>query len=399
MLDDSMIDADPPRFDPVPAPPSTPTPGRPGDFGFLDGQWRIRHLKRRGDTWDRFEGDARCWSILDGIGHVEELMIPARDFSGLGLRLLDRAQRQWSDHWVNAKSGGRHDAWPDRQLRKRGPGSSPPATRTRARPCSRWASGTASVPASAVGGRSTPPTAARPGRTIGSCTGGAWADRHAPARVAQGASRGRVRRLTPTTPRCSFRILKPLQQRREVAVGVLRSHPLAGLQVEILHAVVGIGEDHHGDGFALRAQSRQHRQRRLGRRLDVPCRPPATAWESPVVRASAPGRRRAGRSAGTSAAPRAWPGPNPSAASGPASSAAGRPRRTKAGPRARSRRCSKSLQSLNWSLAQLMERRVQHFELGHRGVIDTLCLQLQRRLEAVFIGHRHRQARSRSRRT
>jgi hypothetical protein len=105
MLDDAMIDADTPRFDPVPPPPATPTPGRPGDFAFLDGRWRIRHLKRRGDTWDRFEGEARCWSILGGIGSVEELLIPARDFNGLGLRMLDVAQRQWSDHWVNAKSG------------------------------------------------------------------------------------------------------------------------------------------------------------------------------------------------------------------------------------------------------------------------------------------------------
>jgi hypothetical protein len=105
MLDDSMIDADEPRFDPVPTPPATASPGKPGDFGFLDGRWRIRHLKRRTDKWDRFEGEARCWTILDGIGHVEELLIPARDFNGLGLRMLDVAQRQWSDHWVNAKSG------------------------------------------------------------------------------------------------------------------------------------------------------------------------------------------------------------------------------------------------------------------------------------------------------
>jgi hypothetical protein len=105
MLDDSMIDANPPRFDPVPRLPGKPTPGKPGDFAFLDGRWRIRHLKRRGDRWDRFEGEARCWTILGGVGHIEELLIPARDFSGLGLRMLDVAQRQWSDHWVNAKSG------------------------------------------------------------------------------------------------------------------------------------------------------------------------------------------------------------------------------------------------------------------------------------------------------
>jgi hypothetical protein len=105
MLDDSMIDADAPRFDPIPALPTTPTPGKPGDFAFLDGHWRIQHLKRRGDKWDRFEGEARCWTILGGVGHVEELLIPARDFSGLGLRMLDVSKRQWSDHWVNAKSG------------------------------------------------------------------------------------------------------------------------------------------------------------------------------------------------------------------------------------------------------------------------------------------------------
>lgn len=105
MLDDAMLDAEPPRLDLVPAIPAMPPPGSPGDFAFLDGRWRIQHLKRRGDTWDRFEGEARCWSILDGVGSVEELLIPARRFSGLGLRLLDVERRLWNDHWVNAQSG------------------------------------------------------------------------------------------------------------------------------------------------------------------------------------------------------------------------------------------------------------------------------------------------------
>lgn len=105
MLDDRDLDADPPRLDPVPALPGATAPGRPGDFAFLDGRWRIRHLKRRGDTWDRFDGEARCWSILDGGGSIEELLIPVRQFSGLGLRLLDVERRVWNDHWVNARSG------------------------------------------------------------------------------------------------------------------------------------------------------------------------------------------------------------------------------------------------------------------------------------------------------
>ena len=82
--------------------------GKPGDFDFLAGEWKIHHrrLKTPGsDDWDVFEGEATCWTILAGVGSVEELRIPARNFSGMGLRLLDVEKREWSDFWVNAKSG------------------------------------------------------------------------------------------------------------------------------------------------------------------------------------------------------------------------------------------------------------------------------------------------------
>lgn len=82
--------------------------GKPGDFDFLAGEWKIHHrrLKTPGsDDWDVFEGEATCWTILAGLGSVEELRIPARNFSGMGLRLLDVEKREWSDFWVNAKSG------------------------------------------------------------------------------------------------------------------------------------------------------------------------------------------------------------------------------------------------------------------------------------------------------
>ncbi len=36
---------------------------------------------------------------------MEELRIPARGFSGMGLRLLDIERRLCADFWVNAKSG------------------------------------------------------------------------------------------------------------------------------------------------------------------------------------------------------------------------------------------------------------------------------------------------------
>lgn len=79
--------------------------GKPGDFDFLTGRWKIANRQRKGDGWDEFEGESTVFSILGGIASVEELRIPARDFSGMGLRLLDVERKLWADFWVNAKNG------------------------------------------------------------------------------------------------------------------------------------------------------------------------------------------------------------------------------------------------------------------------------------------------------
>lgn len=79
--------------------------GKPGDFDFLSGTWKIKHRQLKDGTWDLFEGEATVYGILDGIASVEELRIPARNFSGMGLRLLDRERGLWADHWLNSKSG------------------------------------------------------------------------------------------------------------------------------------------------------------------------------------------------------------------------------------------------------------------------------------------------------
>lgn len=78
--------------------------GKPGDFDFLSGFWKIRHRQLKDAVWDEFEGEATVYGILGGTVSVEELRIPARNFSGMGLRLLDPERRLWADHWVNAKS-------------------------------------------------------------------------------------------------------------------------------------------------------------------------------------------------------------------------------------------------------------------------------------------------------
>ncbi|RZJ00412.1 MAG: hypothetical protein EOP39_24185 [Rubrivivax sp.] len=97
--------------EPVPGPamtgplPATRTPGKPGDFDFLSGRWKIINHKRRHGVWDAFEGEATVHPILAGICSIEELRIPARQFSGMGLRLLDVRKAQWSDFWVNGAAG------------------------------------------------------------------------------------------------------------------------------------------------------------------------------------------------------------------------------------------------------------------------------------------------------
>lgn len=89
------------------APPRPPVvPGKRGEFDFLTGEWRIHHRQAKvPGSWIEFEGEATCWSLLEGLGSIEELRIPSRGFSGVGIRLLDQERSVWTDFWVSGKSG------------------------------------------------------------------------------------------------------------------------------------------------------------------------------------------------------------------------------------------------------------------------------------------------------
>jgi hypothetical protein len=81
-------------------------PGKPGDFDFLQGDWKIRNRQRKvNGGWIEFDGESTCRTILKGVVSIEELRIPVNDFSGMGLRTLDIENKVWSDIWMNAKSG------------------------------------------------------------------------------------------------------------------------------------------------------------------------------------------------------------------------------------------------------------------------------------------------------
>lgn len=85
--------------------PQTIPTGSPGQFDFLIGNWHIN--QRRWDattkTWDHFEGESTCWSILGGQCSIEELRIPARNFFGMGLRVFDGESQTWHDHWYSGR--------------------------------------------------------------------------------------------------------------------------------------------------------------------------------------------------------------------------------------------------------------------------------------------------------
>lgn len=88
------------------ASPASAPAAKAGDFDFLAGQWKIAHKRaKKRDEWETFSGEATCWTILNGAGSIEELRIPAREFYGLGIRLLEVKRRVWVDYWANARDG------------------------------------------------------------------------------------------------------------------------------------------------------------------------------------------------------------------------------------------------------------------------------------------------------
>lgn len=79
------------------------------DFDFLHGSWSVinRRLRQRfsdSDDWDVFPGVQRVEPRLGGAANIDEIDCPTRGFSGMTIRLFDRATRLWSIYWVN--SGG-----------------------------------------------------------------------------------------------------------------------------------------------------------------------------------------------------------------------------------------------------------------------------------------------------
>lgn len=79
-----------------------------GDFDFLAGEWRIRHLRLKdgtADEWVRFDSGATVHRVLGGMGSIEELRKADGNFMGMGVRMWLPEKGQWADHWTSAGNG------------------------------------------------------------------------------------------------------------------------------------------------------------------------------------------------------------------------------------------------------------------------------------------------------
>lgn len=83
----------------------------PRDFGFLVGQWKVRHRRLRqrlvgSREWDEFDGTLSNWPVLGGHGNVGDnvMHFPTGTVRGIGLRTFDPAARQWSSWWLDGRT-------------------------------------------------------------------------------------------------------------------------------------------------------------------------------------------------------------------------------------------------------------------------------------------------------
>lgn len=87
--------------------------GARGEFGFLAGDWRVKHrkLKRRlaGETgWWDFEGTTRGWTALDGHGSFDDNALddPNGAYRAVTFRRRDPVTGHWAIWWFDGRVSG-----------------------------------------------------------------------------------------------------------------------------------------------------------------------------------------------------------------------------------------------------------------------------------------------------
>lgn len=81
------------------------------DWNWLVGNWDVHHsrLKDRlagSTTWEEFPGKSAFWTMLDGLGNVDDnsLEIPSGSYRGLSVRAFDPKSKQWAIWWLDGRN-------------------------------------------------------------------------------------------------------------------------------------------------------------------------------------------------------------------------------------------------------------------------------------------------------
>ncbi|HEU0025493.1 MAG TPA: hypothetical protein VFQ25_00115 [Ktedonobacterales bacterium] len=82
------------------------------DFDFFLGVWdskqrRLTDWLKGCDTWREFTGVSVARKTLDGLGHMDEVILdtPTGRVVGLTVRVFDPQTRLWSIYWVDSRRG------------------------------------------------------------------------------------------------------------------------------------------------------------------------------------------------------------------------------------------------------------------------------------------------------
>jgi hypothetical protein len=78
------------------------------DFDFLIGRWNVRNEKlkerlRGSSEWETFDAVAEARQLPAALGNIDHITFG--DFTGMTVRLFDRATQLWSIYWASSSRG------------------------------------------------------------------------------------------------------------------------------------------------------------------------------------------------------------------------------------------------------------------------------------------------------
>ncbi|HEY3778757.1 MAG TPA: hypothetical protein VGL35_11930 [Rhizomicrobium sp.] len=80
------------------------------DFDFFIGSWtvvnrRLKHWLAGDSEWEEFPATTTAFKVLDGLGNIDQIRMPAKGYTGMTLRLFNTGTKEWSLYWASTRDG------------------------------------------------------------------------------------------------------------------------------------------------------------------------------------------------------------------------------------------------------------------------------------------------------